>query len=193
MHFYKKYGRKIVAKYRRRDKGKTLKSEEKVEPTFEEFVRYLVDTDLSLYADDHWIPYYLFCTPCLVDYDFIIHFETLDQDVSQLLQFLSNKMNEEASGGVLGGPEWKHKTSGGRSVELLHSYYRQLNKSTVEKLFQKYRLDFELFGYGDASDFIAIARDDWNTISNEEMHVRMLNLKNKQSVILGIFWKNKLL
>lgn len=42
-----------------------------VEPTFREFVHYLIDTDLASYGDDHWMPYYLFCTPCLVKYDII--------------------------------------------------------------------------------------------------------------------------
>jgi len=42
-----------------------------VEPTFREFVNYVIDTDLGSYGDDHWMPYYLFCTPCLVKYDII--------------------------------------------------------------------------------------------------------------------------
>jgi len=156
MHFYQKYGRKIVAKYRRSKSARA-------EPTFDEFARYLADTDLSLYADDHWIPYYLFCTPCLVDYDLIIHFETLDQDIQLLLQVLRTKNqigNSKVTDQVSDGPEWKHKTTGGRSVELINSYFQQLKKSTVRKLFEKYRLDFELFGYGDASSFIEMARED---------------------------------
>jgi len=42
-----------------------------VEPTFREFVDYMIETDLGSYGDDHWMPYYLFCTPCLVKYDII--------------------------------------------------------------------------------------------------------------------------
>lgn len=42
-----------------------------VEPTFREFVDYVIDTDLGSYGDDHWMPYYLYCTPCLVRYDII--------------------------------------------------------------------------------------------------------------------------
>lgn len=54
-----------------------------VEPTFREFVDYLIETDLGSYGDDHWMPYYLFCTPCLVKYDIIAKvpktkFETVD-------------------------------------------------------------------------------------------------------------------
>lgn len=42
-----------------------------VEPTFREFVDYAIGTDLGSYGDDHWMPYYLYCTPCLVKYDII--------------------------------------------------------------------------------------------------------------------------
>ncbi|KAF0298912.1 hypothetical protein FJT64_003772 [Amphibalanus amphitrite] len=86
-HFYKKYGRRIVEKYRRKGAGVLGRGwdalnvmrevinrvafqpghgdDERVpplgiEPTFGEFVQYLIDTDLANYADDHWIPYYLF-------------------------------------------------------------------------------------------------------------------------------------
>lgn len=31
----------------------------------------MIETDLGSYGDDHWMPYYLFCTPCLVKYDII--------------------------------------------------------------------------------------------------------------------------
>lgn len=122
-----------------------------VEPTFEEFVRYLIDTDLTLYADDHWIPYYLFCTPCLVHYDVIIHFETLQSDVQLLLDRMGDELGD--------GPEWKHVTTGGKSNPiLLHHHFGQLKKSTLEKLHTKFQFDFELFGYSPDA-YISMARD----------------------------------
>jgi hypothetical protein len=137
LHFYEKYGRKIVAKYR----GKSPKEQnasERIEPTFQEFVAYLINTDLTLYADDHWIPYYLFCTPCLIDYDVIIQFETLQEDVQLLLNLL----------GESSGPLRKHSTTVGRSkTELIKSYYSRLDRETILKLHEKYKIDFELFGY----------------------------------------------
>ena len=136
LHFYEKYGRKIVAKYR---ENSSDRKNERIEPTFQEFVSYLIKTDLTLYADDHWIPYYLFCTPCLIDYDVIIQFETLQQDVQLLLNLLGE------SGG---GPQWKHAKTGGRSKsEVIKSYYSRLDQETILKLYEKYRIDFELFGY----------------------------------------------
>lgn len=131
LHFYEKYGRKIVSKYR-------TGSSKRLEPTFAEFVDYLVDTDLTLYADDHWIPYYLFCTPCLIDYDVIIHFETMQDDVRMLLDLFGEKT----------GPLMQHSTSDGRSrMELVRAYYGQLTADAITNLYEKYKVDFQLFGY----------------------------------------------
>ncbi|CAG0889053.1 unnamed protein product [Cyprideis torosa] len=78
-YFYRSYGRKIVQKYRQH-----TEQHQRDEPTFPEFVQYLIDTD-SVYFDDHWMPYYLFCTPCLVNYDVIMKLETVDEDQRYLL------------------------------------------------------------------------------------------------------------
>lgn len=43
-----------------------------VEPTFREFIDYVINADLGRYhSDDHWIPYHQYCTPCSLNYDFI--------------------------------------------------------------------------------------------------------------------------
>lgn len=126
-----------------------------VEPTFEEFVLYLIGTDLMHYADDHWIPYYLFCTPCLVHYDVYVHFETLRSDFMFLLDRMDRNSGDDS---VITRPEWKHATTGGYSNKaLLKSYFSQLKRSTLVKLYEKFRLDFELFGY-DVEEYLALAR-----------------------------------
>uniref|UniRef100_A0A8D8TB78 Carbohydrate sulfotransferase n=1 Tax=Cacopsylla melanoneura TaxID=428564 RepID=A0A8D8TB78_9HEMI len=56
--------------------------------TFEEFVLYLLDTFRSEESppglDMHWAPIVTFCTPCLVNFNVILKFETL-QVTLQLL------------------------------------------------------------------------------------------------------------
>ena len=39
-------------------------------PTFEQFVDYLLRTDVSEY-NDHWIPIWLHCRICLMEFDVI--------------------------------------------------------------------------------------------------------------------------
>lgn len=47
-------------------------------PTFEEFVRYLLDQyDSGEAMDMHWTPITEFCTPCMVHFSVIAKFETL--------------------------------------------------------------------------------------------------------------------
>ena len=81
LHFYEKYGSKIVRKYRNENfkppgedqviRTMGIPGPAGIEPTFREFVEYLIDTDLGSYGDDHWMPYYLFCTPCSLKYHII--------------------------------------------------------------------------------------------------------------------------
>ncbi|XP_046387638.1 carbohydrate sulfotransferase 11-like [Ischnura elegans] len=156
LHFYEKYGRRIVSKYRfnrtlGRDAVMDLK-EERIEPTFQEFVRYLIDEDLTR-ADDHWIPYYLFCTPCLLRYDFIAKVETMQRDQEYVIR----------SSGLLGEkgiqPRWRHQTRGGRSVgDTAKLYFSQLTVKEIMALYNKYSLDFELFGYNPA-EYLHYAKD----------------------------------
>ncbi|XP_043259650.1 carbohydrate sulfotransferase 11-like [Colletes gigas] len=146
LHFYRKYGVKIVQKYR--DRNFTEPREDQaikrdgvpppagIEPTFREFVRYLINTDLASYGDDHWMPYYLFCTPCIVDYDIIAKVETMWRDQIYTIHKLG--LQEVIK------PRWRH--SGGHS-NASRIYFSQLNRDMVHKLYGKFKLDFDLFDY----------------------------------------------
>ncbi|KAK9508091.1 hypothetical protein O3M35_007828 [Rhynocoris fuscipes] len=158
-HFYRKYGAKIVRKYRPGGNksiavlkpGTYFWDQSKpkpagIEPTFKEFVSYLLDTDLLNYADDHWIPYNLFCTPCLVEFDYIAKVETLSRDQLYIINKLGWKKKIQ--------PRWRHKTSEHISSEFItKSYFSQLSKQEVQLLYDKYRLDFEMFNYSSALYF----------------------------------------
>ncbi|XP_033322842.1 carbohydrate sulfotransferase 11 [Megalopta genalis] len=146
LHFYRKYGGKIVQKYR--EKNFTRPRDDQVirqygvpapngiEPTFREFVEYLIHTDLASYGDDHWMPYYLFCTPCLVDYEIIAKVETLRRDqIYAIHKFGLQKLIK---------PRWRH--SGGH-LNASKVYFSQLSPNMVEKLYEKFKLDFDLFDY----------------------------------------------
>ena len=41
-------------------------------PTFPEFIKFVVESHVH---DDHWQPYNLHCSTCLINYDFIIRYE----------------------------------------------------------------------------------------------------------------------
>ncbi|XP_050459280.1 carbohydrate sulfotransferase 9-like [Cataglyphis hispanica] len=146
LHFYRKYGAKIVKKYRRNNFTKPrpdqviqrddIPSPAGVEPTFREFVDYVIDTDLGSYGDDHWMPYYLYCTPCLVKYNIIANVESLWRDQVYAINKLGLRDKIK--------PRWRHSNG---HVNASRIYFRQLNRATVRKLYEKLRLDFELFDY----------------------------------------------
>jgi hypothetical protein len=137
-HFYQTYGKQIVEKYRNLKIHPELSDRD--EPTFPEFVQYLIDEDLVERADDHWIPYYLFCTPCWVDYDVIAQFETLKEDYDFLLRVTGLDQLGVVS-------PWRHLTKNVRTQDVDSAYFAQITKEQVLQLYQKYKLDFELFDY----------------------------------------------
>ncbi|KYN01937.1 Carbohydrate sulfotransferase 8 [Cyphomyrmex costatus] len=154
LHFYRKYGAKIVQKYRSYEFDKFLEENfteprlnqvirregvpppAGVEPTFQEFVEYMIETDLGSYGDDHWMPYYLFCTPCLVKYDIISKVESLWRDQVYTINKLGLQDRIK--------PRWRHSNS---YINASKIYFSQLNKEMVRRLYEKLRLDFELFDY----------------------------------------------
>ncbi|KAG7203788.1 hypothetical protein KM043_013809 [Ampulex compressa] len=146
LHFYRKYGAKIVRKYReenftrpgpdreiRRERGPPPAG---IEPTFREFVHYLIHTDLGSYGDDHWMPYYLYCTPCVLSYDIIAKVETLERDQMYAIEELGLQGRIK--------PRWRH--ANGRS-DASKIYFGQLTVDLVRRLYKKFQLDFELFDY----------------------------------------------
>ncbi|XP_059477564.1 carbohydrate sulfotransferase 11-like [Neocloeon triangulifer] len=143
-HFYAKlFAPKIIAKSRNSTSGSP-------EPTFQEFVAYLLK-EKAEELDDHWIPNYLFCTPCIIDYDIIAHVETLFRD--QLYVIKKVKLEGKI------WPIWRHITKGQSSAgEIAKSYFSQLTQSDVQQLYKMYRLDFELFGYNH-SEYLNFARN----------------------------------
>lgn len=152
-HFYLKYGSRIVAKYRpggnKTHSRSLLKPWQYLrdpqlpeptgfEPTFKEFVRHLIDVDV-VYSDDHWIPFYLFCTPCLLKYDIIAKVETMLRDQVYVIR----------AAGLQGliRPRWRHRTYHDEGKHTSMRYFSQLTKQDVKRLYEKYKLDFELFDY----------------------------------------------
>lgn len=131
--FYSLFGRHIVAKYRKNNHTNTNKF-----PTFAEFVQYVIDTkDLLTEAAEFWIPQFQFCTPCLIDYDFIVKLETFAEDMAMVVDRLN----------VPYPPGWNHMTAADTSQAAAASYFGTISKDQVLQLYNKYLLDFQLFNY----------------------------------------------
>ena len=62
-YYYTMYGKHIVAEYRdQRDKANMTGV---LEPSWREFVTYLLNTPATKY-DEHWMPMWMLCSPCII-------------------------------------------------------------------------------------------------------------------------------
>ena len=101
--------------------------------TFAEFIQYFSNDSPR---NPHWQRYEQLCHPCVINYDFIGHLETLEEDASLLLKLSG------IDGRVTFPPI--HKSTG--SDEVLE-YYSQVPPRYITRLGGLYRGDFEMFGY----------------------------------------------
>ena len=109
-------------------------NENKIKVKFVDFIRYIVN---SRGYDEHWVPYYLACTPCLMRYTAIFKTETMWQDQKEL----SKKLNSTAHF------NWLHEHKDGPTSVVWRDYYKAIPKDLIKQLYHKYKVDFDLFDY----------------------------------------------
>ncbi|XP_053134658.1 carbohydrate sulfotransferase 14 [Hemicordylus capensis] len=128
-----KYGVEIVKRYRK-NPGKSTGDD----VTFSEFLRYLLDEEVER-MNEHWMPIYNLCQPCVISYDFIGSYERLNEDANYILERV------QAPSFV----RFPERQSWYKPVtpESLHYYLCNSPKGLLKELLPKYILDFSLFAY----------------------------------------------
>ena len=101
--------------------------------SFPEFIQYFSDNKTR---DQHWRRYEKICHPCIIDYDFIGHYETLKEDAPLLLKMAGIK--ESAKFPPI------HKST---STAQVVNYYSKVPVDVIKRIRELYRNDFEMFGY----------------------------------------------
>jgi len=155
-YYYAMYGADIVTKYRPKYQEKFPKNPlfMRKEPSFVEFVEYLLETPVTLY-DEHWKPQFLLCPPCHFKFDVIVKMETFDRDTQFILQQrglegrVSLRRSHSSGSSDRTGREESHQT---------RAFFSQLSQQMVKALYDKYRLDFLMFDYNIAG-FIKFASE----------------------------------
>ncbi|XP_020619568.1 carbohydrate sulfotransferase 11-like [Orbicella faveolata] len=111
--------------------------------TFREFIEYLVTKGSSKSTpvmNWHWDNYVNICGMCAVNYDFIGHYETFDQDLADF---------EEAAG--LSPQQAKRfdarANNKSSTASSMLSYYSKIPVKWIEILGRLYSANFEMFGY----------------------------------------------
>ena len=75
-----------ISTHLRKGKKRTNKEGETGNVTFADFIEALVHPQFSRATNTHWQTYGRLCSPCTIDYDFIGHQETYDDDAKFLLK-----------------------------------------------------------------------------------------------------------
>ena len=128
------YRQLIVRALRPKDEEKVATETNNV--TFTEFLTYLLSDRNPMIRDGHWKQAQKLCFPCAFDFDFIGHFETLQEDADYLLS--KTGFNDRVKFPVV-------RTSQVSSDFL--EYYSEVPKEIIFKLGEAFRSDFEMFGY----------------------------------------------
>jgi len=150
--YFQAIGQYIIYKYRPKNAYITQNT-----PTFSEFVDYVIDTTHSYTTrkewDDEvvcWAPFWVQCSPCINDFQVILKLETMHEDE----QFLAHIANLKEIQNV---HEWRNSKRKPSSV-VVPDYFTNLTKEQVQKLYECYKLDFDLFDY-DIKDYLKYAKD----------------------------------
>lgn len=134
-YYYKRFGRHIAHKYHRFRKP----NETKLEPTFTEFLRFIVE---EKYFDEHWAPFVDACEPCLIKYNYILKFDTIERDQKFLMQ-------------ELGLSDYLYERNDLRNINprgvttaaLVKEYMQNVPRSLLDEINKVYDTDFKLFSY----------------------------------------------
>uniref|UniRef100_A0A182RBE1 Carbohydrate sulfotransferase n=1 Tax=Anopheles funestus TaxID=62324 RepID=A0A182RBE1_ANOFN len=111
--------------------------------SFRDFVQYIIDdvryNNGTIALDIHWCPINNLCTPCFARYDYIIKLETYQQDVETMIKQANLQ-------GIVKLAQINHVRKD--SVQTLAmKYFSQLTQEQMDRLYNIYEMDFELFGY----------------------------------------------
>ncbi|XP_046682182.1 carbohydrate sulfotransferase 11 isoform X1 [Homalodisca vitripennis] len=130
-YFQSRFGRKIVKTFRANPSYKSLMNGDDV--TFSEFVAYV--TSKNSVFNEHWMPIDKLCEPCLVKYDFVGKYETLNRDAQYIL--------DQVGVGEISFPRIRPTNTSSH----LSRYISQLSYNSIISLYKIYRNDFKLFQY----------------------------------------------
>lgn len=152
--YFQALGQYIIYKYRPKESYITQNT-----PTFSEFVDYVIDTTQNYTTkkewDDNvvtWVPFWVTCSPCINDFQVILKLETMKED-EQFLAYIANLKE------IQNVHEWQNKSHNREtSSAVVPEYFTTLTKTQVQRLYNCYKLDFQLFGY-DIKDYIKYAKD----------------------------------
>jgi hypothetical protein len=170
---YYTVGRDIVRRYRpsySSSDNHSQNTSQGAKATFPEFVQYILDEwSAGHVLDRHWRPQSDLCSPCLVQYDFVGHQETLASDAAHILSVLRRRATPPLSydsppvgqaarfarlddskfpdSEVIGPEDFEYRPRSPTSRQFIRRMLSQLSNDTLRRVVQIYHDDYELFDY----------------------------------------------
>ncbi|XP_073330808.1 carbohydrate sulfotransferase 12-like [Pagrus major] len=140
--YYQNFGRDILSRYGNQpDPPQTVEEAfaSGVHPSFYNFIQYLVDPEREKEGpfEPHWRQMHKLCHPCLIQYDFVGHQETLQDDAELLLKIL--KLEDD----IKFPPSYENMTS----PNYVLNWFRTVPLEDRRRLYKLYEGDVRLFGY----------------------------------------------
>ena len=135
------HGTAILKNFRPNASKSALKKLDDI--TFREFIEYLVtkgSNKSTPVMDWHWDNYVNICGMCAINYDFIGHYETFDQDLADFKEAakLAPKVAKTFNA---------HANNESDTASSMLSYYSQIPIKWIDMLGRLYRANFEMFNY----------------------------------------------
>ncbi|XP_051058091.1 carbohydrate sulfotransferase 9 isoform X2 [Phodopus roborovskii] len=139
-YYHPVFGKAIIKKYRPNASAEALNNGSGVK--FKEFVYYLLDAHRPVGMDIHWEKVSKLCYPCLINYDFVGKFETLEEDANYFLQLIGAPTE-------LKFPNFKdrHSSDERTSAHVVRQYLKDLSRAERQRIYDFYHLDYLMFNY----------------------------------------------
>lgn len=102
-----------------------------------------------------WTPYWVQCGVCASDYQVVIKLETMDTDVQFLAEVAHLKEIQNVH-------EWRNQRDHNTSSTVFPEYFGELTENQILLLYQRYKIDFDLFGYS-IKDYLSVAKINQTT------------------------------
>uniref|UniRef100_A0A3P9M548 Carbohydrate sulfotransferase n=1 Tax=Oryzias latipes TaxID=8090 RepID=A0A3P9M548_ORYLA len=140
-YFYDGYVRVILQRFtnqRNLTVNYNVARKKGLRPSFYNFIQYIVDPRTQTYAfEPHWSQMYRLCHPCLIEYDFVGHQESLQEDAQELLKMV--KLEND----IKFPPSYANMTS----ADSVMDWFQSVPLEDRRMLYRIYEEDFQLFGY----------------------------------------------
>uniref|UniRef100_A0A8C8R8U4 Carbohydrate sulfotransferase n=1 Tax=Pelusios castaneus TaxID=367368 RepID=A0A8C8R8U4_9SAUR len=139
-YYHPVFGKAIISRYRVNASKEALRTGSGVK--FKEFIQYLLDVHRPVGMDIHWDHVNRLCSPCLIDYDFVGKFESMEEDANFFLHLVGAPQN-------LTFPRFKdrHSNEERTTTKITQSYFAELSPSQRQRSYDFYYMDYLMFNY----------------------------------------------